>query len=63
VLLVLALTGQLALWQALTYGLLVAVGGAGLGYLTEAKGNGSIVPAWIAHGTLNLASYLWVRFF
>jgi membrane protease YdiL (CAAX protease family) len=49
--------------QALAFGLLVTLGGASLGYVTEIRGNGSIVPAWLTHGTLNLLTYLWVRFF
>jgi membrane protease YdiL (CAAX protease family) len=61
--LIFGLVSHIPLWQALVYGLLVALGGAGLGYVTEVKGNGSIVPAWIAHAALNLASYLYVRFF
>jgi len=49
--------------QALAFGLLVSLGGASLGYVTEVPCNGSIVPAWLAYGTLNLMTYLWVRCF
>jgi CAAX protease family protein len=61
--LIFQLASGVAWWQALTFGLLVALGGASLGYLNEVKGNGSIIPSWLAHGTLNLMTYLWVRFF
>jgi membrane protease YdiL (CAAX protease family) len=61
--LILRLAGSVSGWQALAFGLLVGLGGASLGYLNEVKGNGSIIPSWLAHGTLNLMTYLWVRFF
>jgi membrane protease YdiL (CAAX protease family) len=37
----------------------VLTGRAGylLGYLTEKPANGSIIPAWIAHGLVNALSY------
>lgn len=63
VLLVTQVARDVPLWQALVFGVLVGLGGAGLGYVDEVKGNGSIVPAWLAHGTLNLVTYLWVRWF
>ncbi|HWO08002.1 MAG TPA: CPBP family intramembrane glutamic endopeptidase [Polyangiaceae bacterium] len=63
VLLVLKVASGVPLWQALVFGVLVSLGGAGLGYVDEVRGNGSIVPAWLAHGTLNLVTYLWVRWF
>jgi hypothetical protein len=63
VLLVTQVARDVPLWQALVFGVLVSLGGAGLGYVDGVKGNGSIVPAWLAHGTLNLVTYLWVRWF
>jgi membrane protease YdiL (CAAX protease family) len=62
VLLVSSVASGVSFRQALAFGLLVTLGGASLGYVTEVRGNGSIVPAWLAHGTLNLITYLWVRF-
>jgi len=63
VLIVSSASSSIPFGQALAFGLLVTMGGASFGYVTESRGNGSIVPAWLAHGTLNLITYLWVRWF
>ncbi|WP_156138344.1 hypothetical protein [Sphingobacterium sp. T2] len=36
--------------------------GKTLGYIKEKKGNGSIIPGWVAHGLGNFVTYFTIAF-
>lgn len=47
---------QIDLWRCLVFGTLVAIIAWVQGFLNEKVGEGSLVPSWLSHGTMNALS-------
>lgn len=56
-LITIASANRFAVWQIALIFLLTGAGGWVLGWIKEKKGNGSLIPGWMAHGFGNTVGY------